>query len=656
MLNSCYAATVSDFLSDAPERVLGVLAQHHPFAIEDLQRNAWVAEICILKVALQLASDGHIILEYPIPRMGKRADAVLLWRGTVIVLEFKVGDKHYAAHALDQVLDYALDLKNFHEQSHSKPIIPLLVATNAEPYHNLVKQHSDNVFAPLRANRNTLGDVVLQSTQAAGGPAIDPVAWLNSAYRPTPTIIEAAQALYRGHNVREITRSDAGAINLSRTADAVREIIARSKADGAKSICFVTGVPGAGKTLAGLNIANEQMHSQSEDQAVFLSGNGPLVTVLREALARDEVAKQTDRSTRWTKKDAMSKVRAFVQNVHHFRDDALRHSEAPVDRVAVFDEAQRAWTREQTAAFMKQKRGQPDFNMSEPEFLVGVMDRHAGWTVVICLVGGGQEIHTGEAGLLEWFRAIQARYPHWQVWMPQELTDDEYMEGHGPLEFVKQEQLRTDARLHLAVSVRSFRSEKVSAFVKAILDDDTETARALRRDTGDSYPIVLTRDLATARAWLRERARGTERPGLLASSGALRLRAIGLNVKAQVDVANWFLNGKDDVRSSYCLEEVATEFDVQGLELDWACVAWDADLHYANHGWQRCSFRGTRWNSIQADDRRRYLKNAYRVLLTRARQGMIILVPHGDSRDDTRKPTLYDGTFDYLKRIGLTVL
>lgn len=656
MTRAYYSAALSDFIRHDPEHILGVLASRHQFALEGTQRDAWLAQIAILKrQAPAFGVDGHILFEYSIPRVGKRVDVVLLTNGVVFVLEFKVGAKRHTSHAVDQAHDYALDLKNFHEESRGRFIVPVVVATEADGVANSPVSSDDGVFAPLKANGRDLGAVISDALASTHAPLIDPVSWRESAYRPTPTIVEAAQALYRGHGVRDISRSDAGATNLSLTAEAIAAVIDGAKANRQKSICIVTGVPGAGKTLAGLNIANERLRISQDEHSVFLSGNGPLVSVLREALARDERERSSAAGARGSKKSALSKVQAFIQNIHHFRDDALASGRPPLEKVAIFDEAQRAWTLDETSSFMRRKRQVPDFSMSEPQFLISVMDRHRDWAVIVCLVGGGQEINRGEAGLAEWLAALKEHFPHWKVHLPPNLSD-EYTDGQDAALLLNPGQLELDGRLHLATSIRSYRAEKVSSLVKAVLDVDVAGAKALRAATESSYPVVLTRDLNAAKSWVKARARGTERYGLLASSGAARLRPLGINVQAKVDVVNWFLNGKDDVRSSYFLEEVATEFDVQGLELDWACVAWDADLRYENGAWNYKSFRGTGWHNINNPARMRYLKNAYRVLLTRARQGMAIVVPDGCHEDRTRDPAFYDGTYNYLRQIGFQVI
>jgi hypothetical protein len=588
--------------------------------------------------------------------MGKRVDVVVILGGIVFPIEFKVGEQQYPRYAIDQVEDYGLDLKNFHTGSHDKPVVPILAATRAEPKANTLKAAEDKLYSTLKANEETLIPLIDQAAREIAEPTIDAEEWADSAYRPTPTIVEAAQALYSGHNVEEISRSDAGARNLTRTSRAIDLVIADAKAHRRKSICFITGVPGSGKTLAGLNIANERHNIDEGEHAVFLSGNGPLVAVLREALARDKVAQAKEQGEELTKRLAKTETSVFIQNIHHFRDECLRTTDAPVERVAVFDEAQRAWTREQASKFMKARKGVSEFDKSEPEFLIEAMDRHDGYAVIVCLIGGGQEINTGEAGLPEWFAALESRFLDWHVHMPSRLTEFEYGRGQDLSALIDPERLSVSDDLHLAVSVRSYRAETVSQAVKHILDFDVELATSALQSIKAAYPIVLTRDLALARQWLRWKARGSERYGIVASSGALRLKPDGLNVKAKIDPVYWFLNDKEDVRSSYYLEDVASEFDVQGLELDWVCIAWDANFYPTNGHWAYRKFSGTKWQSINDENNRLYLKNAYRVLLTRARQGMVLYVPKGDSADPTRGPGVYDSIAEYFSSLGIPFL
>lgn len=569
-----------------------------------------------------------------------------------------MGAKHYERYAIEQVCDYALDLKNFHETSHAPVIAPILVVTQAKSGTCLIEQTSqkDNLLLPITTNAETLADVISQVLAFAGGDMIVAGEWEQGGYRPTPTIIEAAVALYGGHSVQEISRNDAGAVNLSNTSGTIAEIIQSAKTNSRKAICFVTGVPGAGKTLVGLDIATRHNDNKSELYSVFLSGNGPLVNVLCEALALDKIRRAKEEGKpKVTKGVARSEVKAFIQNVHNFRDDCLNDESPPHEHIALFDEAQRAWDLRQTANFMRRKKGISDFDMSEPDFLISCLDRHRDWAVIVCLVGGGQEIKTGEAGISGWVDALAKKYSKWDAYVSSRLVDDEYAAGRALARLRERGNTSVKDELHLATSMRSFRAEHVSTLVKQILDLEAGSAEQMLEEMG-KYPIVLTRSVSEAKAWLRSQARGSERYGMIVSSQAERLRPHAIDVRPRVNPVHWFLAGKDDVRSSYYLEDVATEFEVQGLEVDWACVTWDADFRYTPSGWEHWSFKGKRWNRTHKLHTRIYQKNAYRVLLTRARQGMVIVVPEGDKTDPTRDDTYYDPTFDYLKGIGLTVI
>lgn len=646
-----YRASIADFLEDDPERILGALASKHHHTLEEQQRWAWTEQNKVLKESLRGLPDGHLYLEFAIPRMGKRADAVLVIGGFVFVVEFKVGASDHSASAYDQVVDYSLDLKNFHEGSHGVPIVPILVSTMADSSHpRQLVFGNDLVAPPIGTNARDLGALLWNLTSACTFPRIDVDLWSAKGYRPTPTIIEAAQVLYETHSVVDISRSESEE-NLHATAASLNRIIDHARQFHKKAIVFVTGVPGSGKTLAGLNFATRRSEEHRDEHAVFLSGNGPLVTVLREALARDKARREAV-----SKKSAEREVRSFIQNIHHFRDEYLANVDVPLEKVVVFDEAQRAWTREQAASFMRRKRGHIGFDMSEPEFLISVMDRHSDWCTIICLVGEGQEINTGEAGIAEWMIALQERFVSWSIYASPHLSANRKYSESDIRDLLLSERIHWDEHLHLSVSIRSFRAESLSEFVGHIIDGDAVAARRTYDRIRDAYPISLTRDLAVARAWLTSRARGTERIGLVASSGAIRLRPEGIHVKAAIDPSNWFLNDRKDVRSSYYLEDVASQFDVQGLELDWVGVCWDGDFYQSGGEWICQSFEGTRWRSVRDLSKRAFLRNTYRVLLTRARQGMIIFVPKGDLSDPTRPPSFYDGTVDFLQLCGVPML
>lgn len=657
MLNYYYSDKISDFLQKSHETIIGEISINGRLGHINTELYAWEFQIKLLKDILQ-KHEGNLFFEFSIPRMGKRVDCLLIIKNIVFVLEFKVGEKEFFNHNVEQVWDYALDLKNFHKPSHSLLLVPILVATHAKerPIELITSSHNDNLVNPLKTNAenlsNTINEVILFFDE---GNSINVNEFIIGSYSPTPTIIEAAIKLYNNHNVEEITRNDAEAINLSITTNYISETIEYAKNNGKKVICFVTGVPGAGKTLVGLKVATEHLDKEKGNTSVFLSGNKPLVDILQEALTRDRIIQEKLIGNKITKKQARESVKAFIQIIHHYRDEYLRDPKAPYDHVAIFDEAQRAWTKEQTVKFMHQKKGITNFPYSEPEFLISCLNRHQDWAVIICLVGGGQEINTGEAGISNWLEAVKNHFKDWETRISPNLFDSEYSAQTVIENLIQNSDVVFNESLHLAVSMRSYRAEYLSKLIKEILDLN-ENAKETLKQIQDKYPILLTRDIEKAKKWLKEKARGSERYGIVVSSQAYRLKPLAIDVKTQINHVNWFLDGKDDIRSSYFLEDVATEFQVQGLELDWACVTWDGDLRYSKEGWKTYSFVGNKWQNIHKEIRKKYLINAYRVLLTRARQGMVIVIPEGNKEDYTRQPEFYDNTFNYLKSIGFKTI
>jgi hypothetical protein len=665
-----YAAPVDAFLAASDEEAYAPLAAPHGYTLAPEQLSAWRLQLPVLRTALadlppRAVSNASpwIHLEFDIPRLGRRVDAVLVTDTAVVPIEFKVGAKKFLQIDYDQAWDYGLDLKNFHAPSHSAPIFPILCATEAlETNRRWKRPHPDGVRPPFFCNAHSLGEAIILAIRATHSdpPAlldlIAPETWGTGSYSPTPTIIEAARSLYAHHTVGEITRNDAGATHLADTTAAVERIITDSRQRRRKAIVFVTGVPGAGKTLVGLNVAARHGERSDTTHAVYLSGNGPLVKVLREALALDEHDRRHSKDTKVRLDDCRNAVQAFIQNVHHFRDEALRDPSPPVDHVVVFDEAQRAWDVKKLASFMKQRKARPGFTQSESKLLLGALDRHLDWAVVVCLVGGGQEINTGEAGIAAWLESLQTAFPSWDVYISPNLADSEY--GAAPAIKTLTESRAAVARatfepaLHLATSMRSFRAESLSRFVKALLDGEVRVSQQLFAEFREHYPIVITRSMKAARRWIRQQCRGTERAGLLASSSAQRLKPYAIDVRASINPVHWFLKPPDDTRASCYLEDAATEFQVQGLELDWTIVTWDADLRWRGSNWSYHKFRGAKWTDIKKVERRQYLKNAYRVLLTRARQGMVIFVPPGAKRDRTRNPAFYEGLYAYLRELG----
>jgi hypothetical protein len=658
MLNYYYKDSINSFLRKSVDEIIGEITISSQFNSTVNQNKSWETQILLLKDALN-SFRGTIFFEFSIPRMGKRIDVLVLIENIVFVIEFKVGEHKYLRSNIEQAWDYALDLKNFHEPSHKAVLAPILVATEAKQsfIEIVTTSHNDNVIIPIRVNKENLHQAIKNVLDFFREEnTIDEDTFSKGRYSPTPTIVEAALSLYNNHTVDEITRSDAEAKNLTDTTSAISNIINFTKTNNKKAICFVTGVPGAGKTLVGLKVATSHLEKQNGNTSVYLSGNAPLVAILQEALARDKVKSEKINGNKITKGKAKAAVKMFIQIIHHYRDAYLVDPNPPYDHIAIFDEAQRAWNKEQTVKFMKQKKGQHSFDYSEPEFLISCLDRHPDWAVTICLVGGGQEINTGEAGISEWLYAIKNRFSHWNVFISPNLIDSEYDTEEAIKELQKVTSVNFNSDLHLGVSLRSFRAENLSLFVKNLLDINIKQAIEAFNKISENYPIVLTRDISKAKKWLLEKARGSERYGIIVSSQAQRLKPYAIDIKSPINPVHWFLNDKDDVRSSFYLEAVATEFHIQGLELDWACVVWDGDLRYSEDGWKTFSFVGNKWQHIHKIERKRYLINAYRVLLTRARQGMVIVVPDGNTEDHTRRSEYYDPTYFYLKRIGVKLL
>ena len=681
-----YTNSIKAFLRQNDDEILGKLSRNDEYDTMATQKYAWIDEIRLLKNTLlpYVDEEGWVVFEYTIPRLGKRIDVVVLLRERVFILEFKAGEVVFNRQDVDQVMDYALDLKNFHQGSANRMIVPILVATESSSYSTMVtvSHYDDGIYEPLMTNAEGLPKVfemVLRHEVSMDSEAVALVDWVRSRYAPTPTIIEAASALYSRHSVEEITRHEAEGEQLDRTTDYVLKVIHETKARGGKSICFVTGVPGAGKTLVGLNVAIKQSeHAAGEhpDLAVYLSGNGPLVQVLTEALARDKKRQKTEEGVKYNITDARREVSQFIQIIHRYRDNMLQKLRTPirdgvieidpakelkdkqagyaeVENIAIFDEAQRSWDKEHLASWLKRKKGIDSFPMSEGEFLIWSLDQRKDWAVIVCLVGGGQEINTGEAGIGEWVRAMNETFPEWKVYISRQLTAKEYAEGKVEEMLRDNDNVVYSDDLHLAVSMRSFRAESLSNMVHSMLDCDVTSVRKHYTKIRERYQIVITRDVDKAKQWLRKKARGNERYGLVVSSKAYRLKPLAIDVRCKPDTVHWFLDDIDDVRSSLFLEDAASEFDIQGLELDWTCLIWDGDLRYNDGHWDYFEFNGgTRWNRINKEERKLYQLNAYRVLLTRARQGMVICVPQGDSEDPTRLPEIYDSTYEYLLQMG----
>ena len=639
MMRSYYSEKLSEFLNADDDKILVQLCDNDMFDPDKKQNEAWKKQIEILQDQLRELGSGHIMFEYTIPRMGKRVDTVLIYSDFVFVMEFKVNQNKYNKGDKDQCIDYALDLKNFHEESHCASIVPILISTDAKSKDVDINKCKDGIYDIAYANKNEIINIIKRICNEKPDCNITALKWENSEYHPTPTITEAATALCSNiSGLDDITRSDADAKNLNVTTNTINKIIDESKKTNSKSICFLTGVPGSGKTLAALNLVCSKV-GQEHEQSIMLSGNMTLVDVLKESLKKGgDCMKGYEGAA----------AASLIQHISRFRSSCMR-DEPPIERIIVFDEAQRAWSAKKLNT--ARDKDQDYSNMSDPELLINAMNKHLGWAVIVCLIGEGQEIYNGEVGLSGWLKEINEKYSEWHVYHSNEIENsidvDESLSDL--LDGVVHE---TYSGLHLDTSIRSFRGKNFATMINEILDCNVIDACKTWKSLKDQYPVVITRDIKKAKQWIREQARGTERYGLVASSGADRLSPHGIFVRAKIKATKWFLADKEDMRSSYYLEYAATEFYIQGLELDWVCLAWDANLRYKNGAWTHHIFHGNNWRNIKQERERNHLINAYRVLLTRARQGMVIFIPSGDSVDSTRKPEFYDGTYNYLKSIG----
>ena len=615
-----------------------------------LQTRVWQEEIIVLKNVFSEYSKHEIkflkagvILEFTIPRRGKRVDVVLIYGGVIFLIEYKQRYYRPTKQDIDQVEDYALDIRDFHLGSINKFIVPIIFTLDNENISpNNDWNYQGHVNKVQIANPNNVISIIINSiTIYKTSEQINYIEWNDSLYNPTPTIIEAAQVLYAGQNVKEISRSHAGIKNLTKTTDAVLKAVEEAQKHKKKIVCFITGIPGSGKTLCGLNIVHNKGIHQNE-LGVFLSGNGPLVTVLQEALARDY--KENNDTTL---AESRRKVKTFIQNIHLFIDVYYGNEDCPPDKIIIFDEAQRAWDRKQS--YRKFQR-----DVSEPELILKILDRHD-WAVLVGLIGNGQEINDGEAGLSEWGRALTENFSHWNIFISPNMIDV----GKYKLftkEAPKSIEINNIPELHLDIDIRSYRAEKVSNWVDTILENDIHIAKDLYNNYLQDFPIYVSRSLKKSKEHITSQTRGLRRCGLVASSGARRLRPEGLDVTLKIDVSAWFLNSNNDIRSSSFLELPITEFGIQGLEIDWSLVCWGADFRNINGNWFYHRFVGTKWQKIHKESKKQFIKNKYRVILTRAREGMVIWVPLGDNNDLTRFSEYYDGVYKYLLDCGITPL
>jgi hypothetical protein len=664
-MSSFYRATAEHFVSESEEHILAKLAV--AYANRGFTRQysdqtlTWNRDIRSLKESLgecirrlDSAKKWGVLLEFSIPRKERRIDAVLLILDTVVIVEAKTGDAGQAARR--QIEEYGLLLHYFHKASAERKIVPIVVSQSQDRPVVRLKPREVMPQAPgywvreiVTTSWRDLSEFLLNVADSSTNQlSVD--GWDESPYYPVPTIIDAALALKSGLSIREVAHSEASEHEIGHVRETIQTYVDDARAAGRHTICFLTGVPGSGKTLVGLSLAHSD---ENRNEAIhFMSGNGPLVKVLQHLFTQESMSKGRRAP------QARAEAKTLIENVHVF---ARYHTEdnqgPPSNHAIIFDEAQRAWNRAQNW-----KKFRRDF--SEPEMLLRIMERQDDWAFVVALVGGGQEINDGEAGLEEWGRALMGASRDWTVYAsPEVLQGGPSTAGHKLFDIpVWNDKVRTVSELHLRTSNRSLRAEQLAIWVNLVLDGEADRAASLK--VPERFPILLTRNLDQTRSKLDSLAIGQSRFGLVGSSGAMRLRAEGLEPSstfhAEYPWYYWYLAERGDIRSSYRCEVFATEFEIQGLELDWIGVCWGGDFVWSEtDGWQLRTLRHgaqTKWAAIANAEKRVYRRNAYRVLLTRARQGMIIFVPRGGDHDPTNRSKEFDATAGYLLRCGVTAL
>lgn len=664
-MKAYFSSDIARFVRTSADEICATL--HSKYAADGFssqytsQTEAWNITLPKLQEELRIlltlhpgSQDWPILLEYPLYRLRRRIDVLILVPAAIVIVELKVGASSFRSSDQRQVEEYALDLRDFHAASSGVNLVPVLWCTEAQTISCAPATSTADVSPVCCVGKSGLAAFLSRVGGAA--PAARYVAheWESAQYRPVPSVIDAATTLFAGHGVREIAQADA--TNLDTSANRVVDIIQETKRKGERSLVFLAGVPGSGKTLAGLQVVHSAIESEVEDKGdiIYLSGNTPLVVVLREALARDEAARRKARGEGAGLAEIRNSVRTRIQHIIDFLREYLinDNGSTPHEHVIVFDEAQRAWDED----YGRKKFGRPS---SEPRLLLDIMGRHPDWCSIVALVGGGQEINAGENGIAEWGKALRSLPPselaRWRVYGPPDFlagSDATAYLGAGSLTGAAEVSIERD--LELTVPLRSFRSPLLSRWVSQVLDGDVAQAASLARDLGD-YPILVTRSVSLARKWLKIHARGERRFGLVASSGARRLRADGLGISLNATdgsaIAQWYLNDRSDVRSSFALEVPANEYTTQGLELDFVALCWGGDLVRRGHSWRHRQFRGNSWANVNGD-RQRFITNSYRVLMTRGREGLIIWVPMGSSEDHTREPKLFDETAAFLVTCG----
>jgi len=627
----------------------------------NLQRGAWANQIKILQKYLK-DKKGYIIFEYVLSRVNMRIDVVLLMDDIVYSLEFKNNEISFLPEDIDQADGYGYALKNFYEINRNKYVVPILIATKAPDEECDVKSDlgPDKLFSLFKANTNKMEQYIDMIRSKYGSQIIytekDFKNWINSPFKPNPTIIQSARSIYMNNKVDDFFKFDAGEENLKITEFTIEKIIKEAESKKEKVICFVSGVPGAGKTLVGLDLAGKTRNNEDPNlpNSIFFSGNGPLINVLTEALGRDAYKNFPNKFP--NKNRAVNDVKSFIQDLHAFKRELISKKQKSIDEnILIFDEAQRVWDSVKLSEWLVTKKASDSYyGLSEADLLFNIF-KDKEWGVIIALVGLGQDIHTGENGLGVWFKSLLEKNTDWEIKLSKEIFNQAADNISSYKEVLLKNKRVSDCDgLYLRTCIRTPRAKNLSDFSEALLNNQPEKAKmALPRF--DDYPICITRSLQTAELYLLANRKRKERCGKLCSSNSKILGRISHSFD-NIDTwhfANWMLdeNGRD---SSNSLTFSASEFNIQGLELDWGLLGWDMDMYYFKGKWNQQKMLTPKRFCESSDIVKKHILNTYRVLLTRARKGLIIYIPKtNDFEDPFNVSSYFDSTYEYLKSCGI---
>lgn len=660
-----YDSSIEDFVAcKHPEDIVEFLTEsdeHSDSYQLHLQKNAWANQVRILKKYLK-DKKGYIIIEYVLSRLNMRIDVVLLMDNVIYSLEFKNNEVSFLDGDIDQASAYGYALKNFYEFNRDKYVVPILIATKA-PDSECSKSADlgiDKLFSLIKTNENKMDQYIDQIRSKYGSEVIcneeEFNKFINSPFKPNPTIIQSARSIYMNNQVDEFFKFDAGEENLKITELTVEEIVKEAQTEKKKIICFVSGVPGAGKTLVGLDLAGKSRNGENNDlpASVFFSGNGPLINVLTEALGRDALRQHPEKYS--SKYKAVNDVKVFIQDLHALKQEIISSKHQVVEEnVLIFDEAQRVWDKEQLKTWLVKKGADESFyGLSEADLLLNTF-KEKEWGVIVALVGLGQDIHNGENGLSVWFDSLLNTHNDWNIRLSKEIFNQTADDLYDYVESIMNCQRVVDCPgLYLKTCIRTPRARNLSEFSEALLNNEPEKAKnALEKFA--NYPICITRDLKNAEQFILNNKQRKERYGKLCSSNS---KILGKNSHSFDNIdnwhfANWMLDesGRD---SSNSLVFAASEFNIQGLEIDWSLLGWDMDMYYANGEWHEQKMLTPKRFIESTEIQKKHILNSYRVLLTRARKGMIIYIPKaGEYEDKYGVSQFFDTTYEYLKSCGI---